>query len=928
MRERDLFIDALQVQPAERAAVLEQACQGDEVLRARVAQLLAEHERQESFILDMPPIGLDVTVNHPHLSESPGKNVGPYKLLQQIGEGGMGVVFMAEQSEPIHRMVALKIIKPGMDTRKVIARFDAERQALAMMDHPNIAKVLDAGTTDSGLPYFVMELVKGVPITQYCDEKHLPLRARLELLVPVCQAVQHAHQKGLIHRDIKPSNVLVAEYDDHAVPKVIDFGVAKAVAHKLTDQTMFTEFGQVIGTLEYMSPEQAKLNQLDIDTRSDIYSLGVLLYELLTGSTPFGRDRLNAGAFDEMLRVIREEDPPKPSTRLSTTDQLPGIAASRGLEPGKVSGLVKGELDWIVMKALEKDRNRRYETASAFAADILHYLVDEAVQACPPSATYRFAKFAKRNRNVLIGGAVLGISLVVALGGIASGIGWAVRDRTAQSEKAAQERRERQAKVAGQVEAILQEVERLQRAEQWSEASSTGKRLDLVLTSGDAPPDLNARALQAISELELVRHLEENRVQSGTPWGDVADRQLYAKRADQEYAAAFRKTGIDTDELPPGVVAEWIESRGHLAAALLPALDDWVAVRSILNDRAATNRLIDILRIADGDPWRQRVREALNGKDWPAMAQLANSPDLQRQPVPTLSFVCAVLHMNQVLFAETDSILRGAQLQYPNDFWINHRLGVNLTYRFAPDEVRSGIGYLRAAVAIRPHSAHAVMNLGNGFLMLKQYDEAIVYFHKALEIQPTLYSCYTNLGNALARQGRYEEAIAALEKNIEPVSASQSNVVLEAYSELGLIFCNCPDLHLRNPGRAMELAEKALQLEPNVSNHWTVLGVARFREGKWQEARNSLDKSLKLAMHGSGGAIRWDEAVNWFFLAMIDCRVGQQDDARECYQQAILNWENALAGPTDSSLLLRVRAEAEELLGINGTSSATNQPVP
>ena len=348
-----------------------------------------------------------------------GGFIGPYKLLQPIGEGGMGTVYMAEQSAPVHRMVALKLIKAGMDSRQVLARFGAERQALALMDHPNIAKVFDAGTTEQGLPYFVMELVKGIPITRFCDERRLTTRERLELAIPVCQAVQHAHQKGVIHRDIKPSNVLIALYDGKPVPKVIDFGVAKATGPKLTDQTLYTEFGAVVGTLEYMSPEQAQLNQLDIDTRSDIYSLGVLLYELLTGSTPLDRKRLKQGAILEMLRVIREEDSPRPSMRLSTTEELPSIAACRNIEPRKLSGLVRGELDWIVMKALEKDRTRRYETANGLAADLRRYLNDEPVQACPPSAWYRFGKLARRNRVALLAAVFVSMAMLAAIGMLA-----------------------------------------------------------------------------------------------------------------------------------------------------------------------------------------------------------------------------------------------------------------------------------------------------------------------------------------------------------------------------------------------------------------------------------------------------------------------------------------------------------------------------
>ncbi len=334
----------------------------------------------------------------------------------------MGLVFVAEQQQPVRRRVALKVIKPGMDTREVIARFEAERQALALMDHPHIAKVLDAGATDRGRPFFVMELVKGDPITQFCDQNRLA-PARLELFVSVCQAVQHAHQKGIIHRDVKPSNVLVASHDGTPVVKVIDFGVAKAVGQQLTEKTVYTGFSQMVGTPLYMSPEQAGQSGLDIDTRTDIYALGVLLYELLTGTTPFDKERFKKAAYDEIRRIIREEEPPKPSTRLSESkDSLPSISAQRHTEPAKLTRLVRGELDWIVMKCLEKDRNRRYETASAFAADVQRYLNDEPVLACPPPAWYRLRKFARRNKVVLATASALAGAVLLAVGSLASAV--------------------------------------------------------------------------------------------------------------------------------------------------------------------------------------------------------------------------------------------------------------------------------------------------------------------------------------------------------------------------------------------------------------------------------------------------------------------------------------------------------------------------
>jgi WD40 repeat protein/serine/threonine protein kinase len=436
-RIRQLFLAIVEQPSAQWAALLDEACANDAELRREVALLLKAHAQEEG-ILDRNEAGRMPTGLYESMSERLGTVIGPYKLLQQIGEGGMGTVFMAEQTHPVQRKVALKVIKPGMDSRQVIARFEAERQALAMMDHVNIARVLDAGTTESGLPYFVMELVHGVPITKYCDDNRLTPRERLELFVPVCQAIQHAHQKGIIHRDVKPSNVLITLYDGKAVPKVIDFGVAKAIEQKLTERTLFTQYGTMVGTLEYMSPEQAEMSALGVDTRSDIYSLGVLLYELLTGNTPLDRKRVREAAYAEILRIIKEEEPPRPSTRLSDSGEaLASISAQRHMEPAKRSKLVRGELDWIVMKCLEKDRNRRYDTANGLMADVQRYLADEPVQACPPSARYRFRKFARRNKAVLLTASVIALAVLLAVGSLA--VSYLRIDRSLQHEKQVKE---------------------------------------------------------------------------------------------------------------------------------------------------------------------------------------------------------------------------------------------------------------------------------------------------------------------------------------------------------------------------------------------------------------------------------------------------------------------------------------------------------
>ena len=596
--------------------------------------MLAAHEEAGSFL--NLPVGSESATPLVELSEKPGSKIGRFRILEQIGEGGFGVVFMAEQQEPVLRLVALKIIKLGMDTRQVVARFEAERQALAMMDHPNVAKVLDGGATDTGRPYFVMELVKGSPITEYCDKNNLSIPQRLEIFGQVCQAVQHAHQKGLIHRDIKPTNVLVVFQDERPVAKVIDFGVAKAMQARLTEKTLFTDFRQLVGTPAYMSPEQAA-GGMDIDTRSDVYSLGVLLYEILTGSPPFDPKELRSKGFAEMQRVICEVEPPVPSSRLGRlADTLSSVAMHRGIEPRRLTSAVRGELDWIVMRCLEKDRKRRYETPSALARDVDRYLHDEPVDACPPSTVYRIRKFVQRKRIAI---ATAGMILVLVVS-MAGAIGWAVRDRSV-----------RQAALEQGVIAALGDAEHWYRRENWNEALASIMQAERLVAAGDLEHPLADRVRQWRTDLDTIGLLDDIVLSNadGSQWDSSSS-------INATYEHVFRSLGIDIDALALEDAANRIRA-SRIRPQLTQALDHSAQFRLNISYDEKTRewvkpvewcrRPLTVARTADPNEYCGRVRLAIEKWELAELAALTKMSAARNLPVSILRLAARELYYDR-----------------------------------------------------------------------------------------------------------------------------------------------------------------------------------------------------------------------------------------------------------------------------------------
>jgi serine/threonine protein kinase/tetratricopeptide (TPR) repeat protein len=812
---REIFFAALEQPPDQRKAYLDEHCAGDESLRHNVAVMLKAHAAEEGP-LDRGSWRHEHTAAYEQPTEAPGAVIGPYKLLEQIGGGGMGLVFVAEQERPVRRRVALKIIKPGMDSRQVIARFEAERQALAMMDHPNIAKVHDGGTTPDGRPYFVMEYVKGTPITEYCDKHRLNTRQRLELFVNVCSAVQHAHQKGIIHRDIKPSNVLVSLHDVNPVVKVIDFGIAKATTGPLTDKTVYTAAAQMIGTPLYMSPEQAGLSDLDVDTRSDVYSLGVLLYELLTGTTPFDSETLKQAGYDEMRRIIREDEPPRPSARLGTMHQaqLSTIAEQRRLEPHHLSRHVRGELDWIVMRALEKDRNRRYESASAFAADVQRYLNDEPVQACPPSVSYRLSKFARRYKTSLAFAGLTMFFLVL----VGSAVGWLISDRATRHREAENKIRE----AMETVRPLLLEGNPADPA-----LLSAAQRIETELARGTVKQEVRGPGEQLLRDVHMLADLNEIRL----------------RRAES-------KEGIDVLALDAATAASRIRASA-ICEALLAGLDDWMDSKTRgedffekinLDPDAERSHLRQVADAADDNSWRRAFRKAAFASDGKQLKKLASERDVLDQPAAVIACLGSVLHSHH-FDAEAVTVLRQAQQQHPADFWINYLLGHTLLLcspsRQSPEQA---LGYCRAAVAIRPTSAEAISLLGVALLRTGDTDRAIAAYQQALHFDPTFPRARENLGFALISKGDVEGGIACFRKVFELGSKNA-----EAHCALGGNY-----LTASRPDDAIACYHAALTLDPKNAKVHTGMGMAMERKGKLDEAIRWHEKAVALAPKVSG----------------------------------------------------------------------------
>jgi eukaryotic-like serine/threonine-protein kinase len=827
-RAQELFENAVDLTGAEREAYLRGACGTDHSLRAEVDSLLRAHERVAGFLVSPTAAQAGhaseaTTIGSPP-REGPGERIGPYKLLQLIGEGGFGSVFMAEQERPVSRKVALKIIKLGMDTRAVIARFEAERQALALMDHPNIARVLDAGATDTGRPYFVMELCKGEPIVDYCDKNKLPIPARLELFEQVCTAVQHAHTKGIIHRDIKPSNIMVSTQDGRPHAKVIDFGIAKATASRLTEKTLFTEHKALIGTPEYMSPEQAE-GSLDIDTRTDVYSLGVLLYELLTGTTPFSSNELRSAAYAEIQRIIREVEPPKPSTRLShNSDTIASVAAQRHTEPRKLGTIVRGELDWIVMKALEKDRSRRYETANGLAMDIRRYLAGEAVIAAPPSTAYRFRKFVRRNKGAVTAGALIALALILGLAGTA----WQARIAADRAEAATEA--EHKAKVARD--------EEMARADELKKVSEFQARMLGQINTTRAGADLLADVHE-----RFVAALDK----AGVPDGERDDlAEAFRAELGRVNATDTAVAMIDRTILKPAVKAidEQFKDQPVVDAALCQVLTDLYY---------KLGRYDDALVLQER---ALAIRRRVLGEDHPDTMSSINDIGYLLQAQGKLA-------ESEVYRKEgLEKRLRVLGREHPHTLQSMSNMGTLFRFQGKLDEAET---LYREVLAMRrrilgeehPDTLHSIAGMGALRQAQGRAAEAEPYLREALEKRRRvlgeenveMLKTYNSLCQVLQAQGKLAEAEPlcreALEKTRRALGEGHPTT-LGAVANMGVV--------LRAQGKFAEAepySREAME-KSRSSRNVTNVGVLLMDQGRLAEAEPYLREGLENRRRESG----------------------------------------------------------------------------
>ena len=849
-------------QPEARAAYLRELCGSDRDLQVRLEALLRVHDQEPSFLAVSP---VDVTVDSPQVAELSGTVIGPYKLLEQIGEGGMGTVFMAEQTHPVRRKVALKVIKPGMDSRQVVARFEAERQALALMDHPNIAKVHDAGTTNAGLPYFVMELVRGIPITDYCDKARLSIPERLDLFVLVCRAVQHAHQKGIIHRDLKPSNVLVTLIDGAAVPKVIDFGVAKATGAALTDRSLFTGFAQMIGTPLYMSPEQAELSGVDVDTRSDVYALGVLLYELLTGTTPIDREALGKAAYDEIRRIIREQETPTPSTRLGSLGAtLDSVSANRQADARTLGHAVRGELDWIVMKALEKDRTRRYETANDLAADVMRHLADQPVEACPPSPGYKLKKYARKHRRLLSTAVAFLVLLVL---GVVVSTWQAVRaTAAAKAEGQANERAQQSLVQVEKANEILGSIfkdldpgaeekegkplrvllgERLDRATRELEGEAVGDPLTvakLQMTLGSSQRALGypekAIALFTRARATYTSMLGPEHLDTLNSMGELASAYKIAMKPDLALPLSQETLRRVKAKLGPEHV-HTLNSMNNLAGAYasagkldlaLPLLEETVRLKKVVLGPEAPDTLASMSNL--GELYRS------NGKLGSALPLLERTLELQKARLGpdhwnTLASMSNLSHA----FYDSGKLDQALHLFEETTRLTKTKLG--------PDH---------------PKTLSSMSGLAQAYRDSGKLDQALPLFEESTRLSraklgsedPRTLACMNCLALAYRETGKLDQAMPLLEEALRlytaklgpdhPATLINMSNLASVYQDLGRF----DEAVALNENMCMLFKAKLGPEHPNTLNGMNNLAVTYWNAGKLEKGLPLLEETFKL----------------------------------------------------------------------------------